>query len=99
MIISMIKDLWWDLAHGDGWDRVLAFGTLVLILASVVCVVAMPVLLVQAHREREALLAEGCEVVDHRSEFAGFMHVGKSLVPRYRTIETWSCPDGRRFER
>ncbi len=99
MIISMIKDLWWDLAHGDGWDRVLAFGTLVLILASVVCVVAMPVLLVQAHREREALLAEGCEVVDHRREFAGFMHVGKSLVPRYRTIETWSCPDGRRFER
>lgn len=71
MIISMIKDLWWDLAHGDGWDRVLAFGTLVLILASVVCVVAMPVLLVQAHREREALLAEGCEVVDRTKTRAG----------------------------
>lgn len=36
---------------------------------------------------------------EYRGEFAGFMHVGKSLVPRYRTIETWSCPDGRRFER
>ena len=33
------------------------------------------------------------------SKRPGFMHVGKSLVPRYRTIETWSCPDGRRFER
>ena len=98
-MIWFFSDLWRGIRHGHGVDRWLAILLFVCILALVACVVALPFIFMQDRRERENLHEQGCEVIEQRTEFSHFMYVGKTLVPQYRTIETWSCPDGRKFER
>lgn len=53
--------------------------------------------------ERDRLRSEGCEVVEKRTESGVTVcnQTGKVTVcqPTSRSVETWACPDGRRFER
>lgn len=49
-------------------------------------------------RMTERLLADGCEVIATRTRTT-IMLVGKVLIPHNRIVETWQCPDGRRFDR
>lgn len=53
----------------------------------------------QERQEHEAAVNDGCKVIDVRQELTYIVRTGNYILPQYRTIETWSCPDGRRFER
>lgn len=76
------------------WDILLA------VAIGVILVVVMSVLKDAEDRETETLLSEGCEIVSTRQNvyWSQTDHPPIRIFQSYST-DTWSCPDGRKFDR
>ncbi len=97
-----MKDLFHYFINGDRWDRLLGAILIACVLTIVALVCALPWLLREDARERDALHSEGCEVVgSHTVTWLMPMRSGNTtiLIPQQHTVEHWRCADGREFER
>jgi hypothetical protein len=94
-----LRDLFID---GDWLDRTLGAFMLLCGLGAVMLLASLPWLLREDARERDALHAEGCEVVgSHTVMWLMPMRSGNQtiLIPQQHVVEHWRCTDGREFER